>query len=478
MTIGRGFEVDSEMTVRAKELSTRWHHLCEVYLPFTSSQSIWRYSRQTEPDEPSQGWKLHISATVLQACDLFEKVAPFLVSKNLRFKAPRSLNELIKLNSGLDYGYWQVGKFLSIYPSTESEAVNVARKIHELTREFFPVDVPFDNRYLSNSSVFYRYGAFVERHLKEIDGSNVPTIENLSGELVHDNYLEPVPDWLKDPFQTHLNLEEDFSTNIATPLETTYKVFRAMTQRGKGGIYHAVDLSTNPPRLCVVKEGRRNGEVSWDGNDGYDLVKNEQLALSGIGEFYDGIPQYFSSFESEGNFYVAMEYIPGVSLADLMKSRRRRFSIKQVLDFAISIGKIIESIHSAGWIWNDCKPANLIFTKGNLLRPIDFEGAYQIFQTPPFNWKSRNFSVPQKTENSGVDDDLYAFGAVMYFMLTGKFYDHAAPISIKKLRRNVPERFIEVIEDLLSDSTLFLKPSAAEIRKYNDRIEEIQKFLT
>lgn len=58
-----------------------------------------------------------------------------------------------------------------------------------------------------------------------------------------------------------------------------------------------------------------------------------------------------------------MEYVEGKSLFDLMKFRRRRFSIRQVIKFSSEISKLIKKIHQAGWIWNDCKPSNLIVAK-------------------------------------------------------------------------------------------------------------------
>jgi serine/threonine protein kinase len=449
----------------AAESSLRWQNLCKVYLPFILEGAIWRFSRQTESKEPAQGWKLHISATVRQACDLFEKVAPFLVSKNLRFKAPESLRELIKLNSGLDYGYWQVGKFLTVYPSTETEAVELARELHELTEDFISIAIPFDNQYLPNSSIFYRYGAFEEIEMTNEDGLTLPAVRNLSGELVYDDCLQAVPEWMNDPFQNERSVDKDDSENIETPLVTTYKVFSAITQRGKGGTYRALDLSTNPPRFCIVKEGRKHGEVFWNGQDGSDLARNEQNVLETLGTIYKGVPQYFSSFEAFGNFYLVMEYVEGKSLNELMKFRQRRFSVKHVILYAVEIAGIIEEIHKAGWIWNDCKPANLIVTSDKSLRPIDFEGAYPINQTAPFDWRSYAFSKPKKNQSSSAADDLYALGAVIYFLLTGRYFNSDNPIAIRKLRRNVPEQLQTIIKYLLGNSASDKNPTASEIRK-------------
>lgn len=450
---------------KASDLSVRWQGLCNVYLPFESDGTIWRYSRESRPGEPTQGWKIHISVTVLQACDLFEKVAAFLAYQNLRFKAPTSLRELIKINSGLDYGYWQVGKFLTVYPSTENEAVEIARELHELTTEFISIAVPFDKQYLPKSSVFYRYGAFLEIEMTTEDGSTLPAFRNFSGELVHDDHFQAVPGWVIDPFPAATKITEDNSENVETPLMATYRVFRAITQRGKGGTYQALDFSTSPPRFCIVKEGRRHGEVFWNGQDGYSLTTNEKSVLEALGGDCNDIPQYFSSFEAFGNFYLVMEYIEGKSLHELMKFRQRRFSIKQIIIYAVEIARIVGNIHLAGWIWNDCKPSNLIVTADKSLRPIDFEGAYPINQVTPFNWRSHAFSRPAEDQTSSANDDYYALGTVLYFLLTGSYYNPNVPIAINKMRRHVPEQLKTLIGNLLNNTVTHTKVSASGIRK-------------
>jgi serine/threonine protein kinase len=74
-------------------------------------------------------------------------------------------------------------------------------------------------------------------------------------------------------------------------------------------------------------------------------------------------------------------------------------------------------------------------------------------QPEPFNWRTRGFSKPTSVSKkpSGKSADLYALGAVIYFLLTGKLYDGERPTSIEKLRRNIPRKLIEITEKLLSD---------------------------
>ncbi|HEY0426520.1 MAG TPA: AarF/UbiB family protein [Pyrinomonadaceae bacterium] len=443
----------------------RWHLLCERYLPVKTENSIWRFSRDGKAGEPSQGWKLHISATVLEACDVFEKAAPHLTSADVQFKAPKSLDELSKINCGLEYGYHQVGKFITIYPSTKEQAVRLARELHELTIDFIAVSVPFDEQYLPDSSVFYRYGGFVPIEMIDENGKVFSAVRKPSGEIVPDDRFQAVPEWMSNPFQIHKkNGEKDFND---TPLGTTYKIFRAITQRGKGGTYQALDFSSMRPRLSIVKEGRRHGETGWNGQDGYSLVKNEFEVLTVLNKISNEVPRVFASFEIYGNFYLAMEYVEGRSLNDIMKPRQRRFSVKQVLELGIRIAEIIENIHRAGWVWNDCKPANLIVTANKSLRPIDFEGAYPVDKSEPFDWKTKGFSKSAKDSaaSSGKSADTYALGAVVYFLLTGRLYDADEPVEIGKLRRNVPQKLIKITEKLLRGPAQKLDKVKIEFKK-------------
>lgn len=468
-------KAESLIYEKANLLRRRWIRLCETFLPVKNEDSLWRFNRETKTEEPTQGWKLHISATILEACDVFEKVAPFLIDSDVQFKAPDSLNELVKINSGLQYGYHQVGKFITIYPSTTEKAVELAAELHKLTCGFHGIAVPFDERFLPGSSVFYRYGAFRSIEIIDRNGEKIPVIKNSQGAFIFDDREKAVPEWLSDPFQ---NIRSDrVKINSGNnPLVTKYRIFRAVTQRGKGGTYQAIDLSEDELRLCIVKEGRKNGEIGWNGHDGFFLVCNEFNVLRDLSKKYSAVPQVYSSFQVRDNFYLAMEYIEGKSLQDIMNRRRRRFSNKQIIEFAVRIAQIIENIHKAGWVWNDCKPANLIVTKDKKLRPIDFEASFPADQADPFDWKTKEFSKPNlKTlsDSNSKSADIYAFGAVLYYLVTGILFDHSKGLTIKKMRTSTPISLISLVEKLLFTYICDISEIRKEIEKISESVNRV-----
>src|SRR5262245_53052084 len=149
-----------ENNASARIMERRWRQLCARYLPRAPKDSIWCYRFRLDRRLPESGWKLHISATILNAPAVLKKIAPFLIGRGVQFKAARTLRDIAKLNSGLYHGYSQIGKVITVYPQNEAEAIHLAAHLHKLTRRFTAPSVPFDLRFAASSNVYYRFGAF------------------------------------------------------------------------------------------------------------------------------------------------------------------------------------------------------------------------------------------------------------------------------------------------------------------------------
>ena len=461
-----------------RALAKRWAELCASHLPLVSDNSIWRFSRASSPDDPEQGWKLHLSASVLTANRVFEAVAPLLRDGGVLFKAPASLNELDKLNSGLYYGYSQVGKVFTVYPRTTQEAVQLARGLHRLTRRVAAPPVPFDLKYGTGGCVYYRYGAFKTLEIETPDGARTFALRDPSGNLIPDvrDSETAKPEWAADPFKPP---RRPRPARIAeTPLQTTFKAFRALSQRGKGGVYQALDVSTMPPRLCVLKEGRWQGEVGWDGRDGFWRVKHEAHVLGSLLAAGVGVPRVYSSFVAEKNLYLAVEFIEGESLEAWLGRKNRRVSLSNCLRRGVELAELIAQIHAAGWAWRDCKPGNLILTKGGRLMPLDFEGACPANRPDPTPWGTPSYAPPEWGEEfkrqSRLPEDLYALGAIIHLMLTGCTPDASPRLPLEKLRRVIPPAAREVVVSLL-DPNPARRPDARTVAR---RLKEVHTSLT
>jgi hypothetical protein len=442
--------MSSTTALTAQELTRRWQELCSQYLPFAPEGSMWRYNQPPRPDMRPQGWKLHVSATLLNAHKMLERIAPHLVTSGVQFKAPASLQEVGYLNSGVHYDYTQVGKIVTVYPHTDQHAVALARRLHGLTRSLTAPVIPFDLRFRPNSNVYYRYGAF-----RAIG-------EDTSIRLIRDNNGVPVPDlpdheppiWVHNPFYEQQQLRE--ITVHDNPLQTSFRVLRAVTQRGKGGVYQAIDMRADRPRLCLLKEGRRAGELDWAGRDGRWRVKREGFVLSTLRERGIDVPRVYSSFEVGGDYYLVLEFIEGENFQAFLHRQKRLLAMTRVLQLSLQLANLLAQLHRIGWVWRDCKPSNLVLTKAGKLKSLDFEAAHPTEESKPITWSTPGFTLAKDQFKagqtvSGVEDDLYALGAVIYLLIVGRLPQGDTPITtLTRRRRNVPHAVRRIVSELLN----------------------------
>lgn len=382
-----------------------WARSVEEFLPVSSENPFWRYSRRARKDDPQQGWKIHVSATVLTANVVLRAIGPTLISCHTLFKAPSTLYRLMKLNSGIFFDYSQVGKFLTIYPKSEVDFVDLVETLEPILAPWSAGPaVAFDIRY-AETCIYYRYGAF----------GNGTKITALDGGALEDSRDQRtlVYSTARDPFAARNGTRIQRTDN---PFSNKYMIYEALSQRGKGGVYGCVDLCTPSARECIVKEGRLNGETSWTGQDGLRRIRNERRVLSFLAKMKNSPPAVYEYFEYEGNGYLALEKIEGIRLDRLMSEE---LSPPVRLDLAQQSCDTIASIHEAGWIWRDCKPQNFIVESTGILRPIDFEGACRIDEPDWERWSTPSFTNPDGCTSS-VSSDLYQLATCLFLLLFGQ----------------------------------------------------------
>jgi serine/threonine protein kinase len=236
-------------------------------------------------------------------------------------------------------------------------------------------------------------------------------------------------------------------------LTSTYVGFAALVQRGKGGVYRGIDTSSHRPRFCIIKEGRKHGEVSWDRRDGRWRTKHEKQVLKYLRENGLPVPEVYDSFDVEQNHYLITEFIAGESLQTTLARRKRRYSVKQALRYSLELATLIGRIHDCGWTWRDCKPNNILLTPTGL-RLLDFEGACPVSENDPVPWGTPPFVPPEweigGSVRSGVTDDAYALGAVIYLLLNGKLPELTEAVESKRDRKRIPREIQEMVSSLLS----------------------------
>jgi hypothetical protein len=446
-----------------------WEGLRDSYLPIRPKGSLWWYSRKKARNDLPQGWKLHVSATILSACGIFRLIAPYLRRRKVLFKAPKSLVELEKLNAGIYYGFSQVGKFITVYPPSTEAAVALAHDLDRLTANQPAPLIPYDEALRFGSCVHYRYGQLYSDLTVKVRSKPVPAIVRPDGKRVPDR-REPhaaVPPWLADPFRRR---GRPRAQGAITPLESTYGRYEALVQRGRGGVYRALDRSSVPAKPCIIKEGRRHGETDWLGRDGVYRIQREARFLRSVSPVARGVPRVITTFCANRCFYLVMERITGRPLQAVIASRER-ISTRRTLAYCLNMARIIADIHSAGWVWGDCKPANFLCGKNHELRAHDFEGAYRLDNPDPRTMETPAYLPPKRDAANPQADDLFSLGVSFVQLVTRKAFPPKLPFSFKPrtLWAKLPEPFVVLTENLL-DPDPAARPAARTAQRILERL--------
>ena len=454
----------------------KWSELCDRHLPHELNGSPWRYSRPMSSQDLGQGWKIHISATILTACETIKLVAPMLNESGIAFKAPATLDELRKVNSGIWYGYSQIGKFITVYPRDNEEFIELCEQLHDLTSKIGggPA-VPFDIKFSGRTNVYYRYGAFKNPATQSaFDPQKIVSPDGVQLIDRRDTAAR-VPDWEAHPFPEAARRSLTTSTS---PLRDRYKVFRSLCQRGKGGVYEAIDMSVDPPQVRIVKEGRRNGETAWDGSDGFDRVKKEAVILEMLRNSSVEVPTVCELFETADNVYLVLEKLNGVPLQKVLERSSKPLQLDISFHFSRELADLLSRIHERGIVWRDCKPSNLFVERSGRLRALDFEGSSSVEEFDPLAWSTPDFSPPEirtgiynEFASSNLPEDLFALGCCLYLFFEGRMpFEDEEHVEPRPFRRTIDERVKFAVLKLLS-SDVQERPSAREVA----RILEISK---
>jgi serine/threonine protein kinase len=183
------------------------------------------------------------------------------------------------------------------------------------------------------------------------------------------------------------------------------------------------------------------------------------LRLAGI-----EVPEVYSTFEVQSHYYLVTEFIRGRTLHSVLLNQKKRLPISEALMNGLHLAELLKRIHGAGWVWRDCKPLNLILSDEGMLRPVDFEGACPVEKPDVTGWGTEGYTPPEwlKDATSRIPQDLFALGATLHQLLSGRLPDRNEPPPIGRLRRNVPLPVRQTISALL-DSDPLSRPDAATV---------------
>ena len=186
-----------------------------------------------------------------------------------------------------------------------------------------------------------------------------------------------------------------------------------------GIVYQARD--PNIDRLVAVKV-LRHDRITTD-----SFVKRFLKEAKVIGRLsHPHIVTIHDVGEDQGTVYIAMEFLEGISLSDIIQDRR--LDAKEVIKFGTQIAETLDYAHRKGVIHRDIKPSNIVVQPDGQIKITDFgiariEDSSATLQTQAGAiMGTPAYMSPEQVLGHSVDgrSDLFSLGVILYELSTGR----------------------------------------------------------
>src|SRR4051812_11178064 len=197
-----------------------------------------------------------------------------------------------------------------------------------------------------------------------------------------------------------------------------YEIVGEVGRGAMGVVYKALD--PNIGRTVALKTMR----VDVHGADEEEILRRfkHEAKLAGTMS-HPSIVTVHDAGEDSGVFFMAMEYLEGVTLHRVLKDKHV-LPLPRVIEIAQHIAAGLDYAHSHGVIHRDVKPANIMCATNGAIKIMDFgiaksgagmTSAGQVLGTP-------TYMSPEQVRGRQLDGrtDLFSFGVILYEMVTGE----------------------------------------------------------
>ena len=271
-------------------------------------------------------------------------------------------------------------------------------------------------------------------------------------------------------------------TLINTLFDGRYRIIRKLGSGGMANVYLAEDQELGR-RVAIKILNERHA------NDDQFVERFRREAKNAAGLSHPNIVSIYDRGEAEGTYYIAMEFLDGRSLKELIVARGPA-PVHVAIDYARKILDALRFAHRNGIVHRDIKPHNVIVDAEGRVKVTDFgiarAGTSQMTEVGSIIGTAQYLS-PEQAKGAPVDQtsDLYSVGIVLYELLTGKVpFTGDSPVEIamkhisaipeppSSLRPDVPEDLDLIVLRALAKTPEDRYPSAEEMDKDLARVAQ------
>jgi tetratricopeptide (TPR) repeat protein/tRNA A-37 threonylcarbamoyl transferase component Bud32 len=265
----------------------------------------------------------------------------------------------------------------------------------------------------------------------------------------------------------------DFNSQIIGKTVSHYKIVELLGEGGMGVVYKAEDIKLK--RTVALKFIKPEAAQTEDRKTRFF---NEAQAVASLS--HHNINTIYEIDEAEGQVFIAMEFIDGKSLKDMIK--KEPLKINQMIRIAEQIAEGLQEAHEKGIIHRDIKSSNVMLTEKNHVKIMDFGLARIVGSTRITKTATAvgtvTYMSPEQAHGEMVDfrSDLWSFGIILYEMITGRLpFDgeqdqlvlysilNKDPKPISGLRSQIPLELERIVEKCLEKKPSERYQSAKDI---------------
>src|ERR671927_1662309 len=205
-------------------------------------------------------------------------------------------------------------------------------------------------------------------------------------------------------------------TLINTLFDGRYRIMRKLGTGGMANVYLAEDQELGRRVAIKILDDRHASDDQF-------IERFRREAKNAAGLSHPNIVSIYDRGEAEGTYYIAMEYLDGRSLKELIIGRGPA-PVPVAIDYARQILAALRFAHRNGIVHRDIKPHNVLVDTEGRVKVTDFgiarAGASQMTEAGSIVGTAQYLS-PEQAKGTPVDQrsDVYSLGIVLYELLTG-----------------------------------------------------------
>ncbi len=221
-------------------------------------------------------------------------------------------------------------------------------------------------------------------------------------------------------------------------LDGRYRVDARIAVGGMATVYRAVDTRLDRVLALKVMHPTLAADVSF-----VERFIREAKSVARLA--HPNVVQVFDQGTDGPYVYLAMEYVAGCTLRDVLRERGA-LQPRAALDILEPVLAALGAAHRAGFVHRDMKPENVLIGDDGRVKVADFglvRAVDTVTNTTGSVLGTVSYLAPEQIESGTTDPrvDVYACGIVLYEMLTGDqphYGDSPALVLYKHLHEDVP----------------------------------------